>query len=48
MREAVLASGPIQLSIGHFVDILIDFLVITLVIFVPDETSAKDRAEIRR
>lgn len=33
-REAILAIGPIQLSIGHFVGALIDFLVIALVVFV--------------
>jgi large conductance mechanosensitive channel len=33
-REAVLALGPIQLSIGHFVGVMIDFLVIALVVFV--------------
>ncbi len=33
-REAVLAIGPIQLSIGHFVGAMIDFLVIALVVFV--------------
>jgi large conductance mechanosensitive channel len=33
-RELVLALGPIQLSIGHFVGALIDFLVIALVVFV--------------
>jgi large conductance mechanosensitive channel len=33
-REAVLALGPIQLSIGHFVGAMIDFLVIALVVFV--------------
>jgi large conductance mechanosensitive channel len=33
-RELVLGLGPIQLSIGHFVGVLIDFLVIALVVFV--------------
>jgi large conductance mechanosensitive channel len=33
-REAVLAIGPIELSIGHFVGVLIDFLVIAVVIYV--------------
>ena len=33
-REAVLPLGPIELSIGHFVGVLIDFLVIALVIYV--------------
>ena len=33
-REAVLALGPIQMSIGHFVGAMIDFLVIALVVFV--------------
>ena len=32
-REAVLTLGPIQLSLGHFVGALIDFLIIALVIF---------------
>ena len=32
-REAVLTLGPIQLSLGHFVGTLIDFLIIALVIF---------------
>jgi len=33
-REAVWMIGPIQLSIGHFVGSLIDFLVIALVVYV--------------
>ena len=33
-REAILEIGPIQLSIGHFVGAVIDFLVIALVVFV--------------
>jgi large conductance mechanosensitive channel len=33
-REAILVIGPIQLSIGHFVGAMIDFLIIALVIFV--------------
>jgi len=33
-REAVLTLGPIQLVIGHFVGVLIDFLIIVLVVFV--------------
>jgi large conductance mechanosensitive channel len=33
-REAVLALGPIELSIGHFVGALIDFLVIAVVVYV--------------
>jgi large conductance mechanosensitive channel len=33
-REAVLALGPIELSIGHFVGTLIDFLVIAVVIYI--------------
>jgi large conductance mechanosensitive channel len=32
-REAVLILGPIQLGIGHFIGVLIDFLVIAIVIF---------------
>ena len=32
-REAVLILGPIQLSIGHFIGVLIDFLVIAVVVF---------------
>ena len=33
-REAVLALGPIELNIGHFVGVLIDFFVITIVIYL--------------
>jgi large conductance mechanosensitive channel len=33
-REVVLALGPIELSIGHFVGALIDFLVIAVVVYV--------------
>ena len=33
-REAIWMIGPIQLSIGHFVGTLIDFLVIALVVYV--------------
>ena len=33
-REAALILGPIQLSIGHFIGALIDFIIIALVVFV--------------
>ena len=33
-REAVLTLGPIQLAIGHFVGVLIDFVIIALVVFI--------------
>jgi large conductance mechanosensitive channel len=33
-REAVLALGPVQLSIGHFLGAIIDFLIIALVVFI--------------
>jgi len=33
-RDVVLTIGPINISIGHFVGSLIDFLVIALVVFV--------------
>lgn len=33
-REAVLAIGPIQLLVGHFVAALIDFLIIALIVFL--------------
>jgi len=33
-RESVLSLGPIQLSVGHFVGVLMDFIVIALVIFI--------------
>ena len=33
-REATLAIGPVILSIGHFIGVLIDFLVIALVVFL--------------
>lgn len=33
-REAIWIMGPIQLSIGHFVGVLIDFVVIAVVVFV--------------
>jgi large conductance mechanosensitive channel len=32
-REAMLVLGPIQLSIGHFIGTVIDFLVIAIVVF---------------
>ncbi len=33
-REAVLALGPIELSLGHFLGVFIDFLVIVVVVYV--------------
>lgn len=33
-RDATLALGPIVLSIGHFVGVLVDFLIIAMVVFV--------------
>jgi large conductance mechanosensitive channel len=33
-REAALNIGPIVLSIGHFVGVLIDFLIIALIVFL--------------
>ena len=33
-REAVWILGPIQLSIGHFTGVLIDFLIMALIVFV--------------
>ena len=33
-REASLAIGPVVLSIGHFIGVLIDFLIIALVVFL--------------
>ena len=33
-REATLAIGPVVISIGHFLGVLIDFLVIALVVFL--------------
>jgi len=33
-REAVLTIGPINISVGHFVGSLIDFLIIALVVFI--------------
>lgn len=33
-REAVWIIGPIQLSIGHFVGVFIDFIVIAIVVFI--------------
>jgi large conductance mechanosensitive channel len=33
-REAVWILGPIQLSIGHFVGVFIDFIVIAIVVFI--------------
>jgi large conductance mechanosensitive channel len=33
-REAIWIIGPIQLSIGHFVGALIDFVVIAVVVFI--------------
>lgn len=40
-REAVLTLGPIQLSIGHFIGVFIDFLVIALVVFFLMKQLAK-------
>lgn len=40
-REAVLTLGPIQLSIGHFIGVFIDFLVIALVVFILMKQLAK-------
>jgi large conductance mechanosensitive channel len=42
-REAVWMIGPIQLSIGHFIGSLIDFLVIALVVYVLMKQLAKTR-----
>ena len=33
-REATLALGPVVLSIGHFIGVVIDFLIIALVVFL--------------
>ena len=33
-RDAVLLLGPIQLSVGHFLGALIDFMIIALVVFI--------------
>ena len=33
-RYATLTLGPIVLSIGHFVGVLIDFLIIAIVVFI--------------
>jgi len=33
-RYATLTLGPIVLAIGHFVDVLIDFLIIAVVVFI--------------
>jgi large conductance mechanosensitive channel len=40
-REAILILGPIQLSIGHFLGVFIDFLVIALVVFILMKQLAK-------
>ena len=40
-RTALLELGPIQLSIGHFIGQLIDFLIIALVVFVMMKQLAK-------
>jgi large conductance mechanosensitive channel len=40
-REAIWMIGPIQLSIGHFVGVLIDFLVIALVVYILMKQLAK-------
>ncbi|MCW3992654.1 MAG: MscL family protein [Candidatus Bathyarchaeota archaeon] len=40
-REAILILGPIQLSIGHFFGVIIDFLIIALVVFVLMKQLAK-------
>ena len=42
-REAVLTLGPIQLAIGHFVGVLLDFLIIALVVFVLMKQLKKTR-----
>ena len=33
-RDAVWIIGPIELSIGHFVGVFIDFIVIAIVVFI--------------
>ena len=33
-RDAVLNVGPIVLSIGHFIGVVIDFLIIALIVFM--------------
>jgi large conductance mechanosensitive channel len=33
-REAVFNVGPIVLSIGHFIGVVIDFLIIALIVFI--------------
>jgi len=40
-RKAVLAIGPIQLAVGDFVGVLIDFIVIALVVFLLMKQLAK-------
>ena len=40
-REAVLTLGTIQLSIGHFIAAVIDFLIIALIVFLLMRRLAK-------
>jgi large conductance mechanosensitive channel len=40
-REALWVIGPIQLSIGHFIGALIDFIVIAIVVFLMMKQLAK-------
>jgi len=42
-REAVLNLGPIQLGLGHFVGVLLDFLMIAVVVFILMKQLAKTR-----
>lgn len=42
-REAVLHLGPIQLGLGHFVGVLLDFLMIAVVVFILMKQLAKTR-----
>jgi len=40
-RESLLMIGPIQISIGHFIGVVIDFLIIALVVFILMRQLAK-------
>ena len=44
-RESIFAIGPVQIAIGHFVGALLDFLIISLVVFAIIKQLEKARTK---
>ncbi len=45
-RESFLTIGPVQIAIGHFAGTLLDFLIISLVVFVIIKQLKKARTKL--